>query len=393
MKPRFLKRRLFFLVYGVVVTLLLIEVGMRLMTEEARGLPEFRGTLLVPVSLLPAPRLEALRQDPATLDYVIPDPELGWTIKKSGESGLYRSNSQGLRDDRELVTPKPDGVHRTLVVGDSLAHGDEIPFVDTWCRKVQAELPEGKEIWCGAVPGYGTDQAILRLRRLLPIVKPDRVVLGLYRMNLLRNLTFVRAVQSPRTGIPFSKPRFALEKAGGLSLHNSPVLTPKATEEAFKDYGSHELSKLDMVYFPELHAGGWFEYSRIATYLRSLRVMGEFMHHQNVLLRNDGPAHQLGFALVDMVAEDLKAQNIELVLVILPDQADLMGLEDNPDTCMEFFARSLQSRGFQVVNPSQALLDDLKPSEGREALFVGGRGHPNARCTTILAREIAAYLK
>src|SRR5687767_15327143 len=49
-------------------------------------------------------------------------------------------SSQGLRDD-EVVIPKPAGVRRILVLGDSVAYGSSVPRQDTFANRLERISP------------------------------------------------------------------------------------------------------------------------------------------------------------------------------------------------------------------------------------------------------------
>lgn len=79
-----------------------------------------------------------------------------------GCSYLYALNpdhpdisSQGLRD-REVAVPKPDGVGRILVLGDSVAFGAHVPPARTFPNQLEARLGGAVEVLNASVSGYTT---------------------------------------------------------------------------------------------------------------------------------------------------------------------------------------------------------------------------------------------
>jgi lysophospholipase L1-like esterase len=54
---------------------------------------------------------------------------------------LYRINAQGFRD-RERVRPKPSGMYRILVLGDSVTFGFGVQPEESFTRLLEAELKE-----------------------------------------------------------------------------------------------------------------------------------------------------------------------------------------------------------------------------------------------------------
>lgn len=65
-------------------------------------------------------------------------------------------SSQGLRDD-EVVIPKPPGIFRILVLGDSVAYGSSLPAAETFPNRLEKMLREQfgpVEVLNAAVAGY-----------------------------------------------------------------------------------------------------------------------------------------------------------------------------------------------------------------------------------------------
>src|SRR5688500_10064208 len=65
-------------------------------------------------------------------------------------------SSQGLRDD-EVIIPKPAGVRRILVLGDSVAYGSSVPRQDTFANRLERISPRQSgpvEVINAGVMGY-----------------------------------------------------------------------------------------------------------------------------------------------------------------------------------------------------------------------------------------------
>ncbi len=356
---------------------------MRLKTETVNGVLRLNDVDLLPLPLVTANRKRALEEDHP---YLIADPHCGWTIRPNGrtDDGLYSANALGLRSaPRDLPQERADGVRRVLVVGDSIAHGDELPWEETWCARLESRLGDAYEVWCGAVPGYGTDQALLRLERLLPAVDAAVVVLGVYRQNLLRNLTFFRSLQHPRTGIPWSKPRFVL-RDGRLVLANQPAVPPSEVPSVLSSYEDTELARDDWFWTPDLYADNARYHSRIWRFLVSREKLDGFYARSRSFLQADGPAIDLGVALVRKFRRDMLAQGRRPVIVILPDEIDIEGWRSG-DPPIRPFLDALDAASVPFVETGAPLAATLSEDESPRALFVGGDGHPNGRATRIIA--------
>ncbi|HEX6201946.1 MAG TPA: SGNH/GDSL hydrolase family protein [Thermoanaerobaculia bacterium] len=195
--------------------------------------------------------------------YMRHDPELGWDLVPGGERPErgYRVNRQGIRADREVAPrPKP-GVVRVAVFGDSFAHGSDVANGDTWADRLDASHPR-LEVLNFGVPGYGTDQAYLRFRRHAADFAPHVVLLGVMSDNPQRNLSTFRPFFERRSGLPFGKPRFAVDGGGGLTLRPNPLprredyqallddppaVLPRVGRHDFFFQGSHARPPLDVL--------------------------------------------------------------------------------------------------------------------------------------------------
>ena len=147
--------------------------------------------------------------------------ERGWTLAANlhqvevFDGKRLSSNSRGLRGAREYAVPKPAGVTRIALFGDSFTFGEDVSDEETFAQQMERLLP-GVEVLNFGVHGYGHDQMLLYLREALPIYRPDVVLIGYVTDDSLRNLTRFR---------DFAKPRFRL-RDGQLVLEGTPVPTP-----------------------------------------------------------------------------------------------------------------------------------------------------------------------
>ncbi|MDD5746650.1 MAG: hypothetical protein PHO30_05235 [Candidatus Omnitrophica bacterium] len=107
------------------------------------------------------------------------------------ENGFYRINSRGLRD-RDYAIPKPSGVYRIIVLGDSVTFGTEYPVAQTYPKlleqSLQAALPPGRvEVLNAGVCGYNAVQKYIFLKTSLLAYQPDLVVFQFLNDDYRRN--------------------------------------------------------------------------------------------------------------------------------------------------------------------------------------------------------------
>jgi len=173
------RRRFLAVLVGLVVGLGLAELGMRV----AGVASPVDGSDL------------AHSWEPATVFVADPDPEVGFGVQ-AGYRGtqVYRSSVTGALvhsapaaiDARgfRAHAARPDAARRVLAIGDSTTFGLGVGDDESWPAYLQAALPPEWEVLNAGVPGRNLHQNVAWLRRELPIVRPEVVVLAFYRNDL-----------------------------------------------------------------------------------------------------------------------------------------------------------------------------------------------------------------
>jgi hypothetical protein len=171
-------------------------------------------------AFFPQPLLETIRAADAGGPLTRRDPDLGWTLKPDvawpvgsapWENGLS-TNAAGFRDAPHAEAKAP-GAYRIAVLGDSFVFGSGVAQDAILTRRLAAHLGPGFEVVNLGVPGYGTDQELLTLRRWGRKFSPDLVLVGFFWNDLMEN------VSDRIYGLP--KPRFTLE--GGRLVPHPPA--------------------------------------------------------------------------------------------------------------------------------------------------------------------------
>jgi hypothetical protein len=193
--------------------------------------------------------------------YLVPDPELGWNILANSHhhSLPYHSNAQGFRQVA-FAPHSPTGVGLAFF-GDSLVHGDEVDDETSWISQLQKRLLH-YSLWNGGVPGYGTDQALMRLEASpLKNLKIDWLFLGVALCDETRNINILRLHRSPNTALPFMKPRFIEtpqeKEGGGLQKVTPPYGEWTHLEALYLEEATHAFLKKYDFYYPKTP---WFWY-------------------------------------------------------------------------------------------------------------------------------------
>ena len=161
------------------------------------------------------------RHPPSFLSFVPAaefDPVLGWRQKANlgpelfSRAGLV-TGEHGARMNAREIRPLPQGA--ILAVGDSFTAGSDVAEHETYPAQLETLL--GRPVINAGVGGYGTDQMILAAHKLVPILDPRLLVVGILDDDI--NRAGYKVYGGAR------KPWFTVS-AGKLVPHNDPVPPP-----------------------------------------------------------------------------------------------------------------------------------------------------------------------
>lgn len=130
-----------------------------------------------------------------------------------------RINGQGFRADDDLEIPKPDGVIRIAILGDSFFMGYEATLANSFGGQIESQLAMRgvrAEIVNLAVSGFGTAESLIALESRGLAFEPDLVVLEWHSTDPTDNV---------RSGL------FALDDEGALVRANPTYLPAIATRD------------------------------------------------------------------------------------------------------------------------------------------------------------------
>lgn len=118
-------------------------------------------------------------------------PNFSYWHKTSEYKINIRTNSKGIRADREIPYAKPDGVKRIVVLGDSFGMGYEVSLEDSFLNVLEKTLNyAGKkvEIVNLSVSGHGNAEELIMLQHEGLKYSPDLVLLAWQKTDLNDNV-------------------------------------------------------------------------------------------------------------------------------------------------------------------------------------------------------------
>lgn len=277
--------------------------------------------------------------------------EYGWEPRREFrgrfDGRLVTTNREGLRGPERSRLPGP-GVHRIVLIGDSVAFGFDVSDHETFARALEAKRAE-REVLNFAVQGYGTDQSLLRLEREGLARRPRLVLLAF----CLGNDFFDNALRRFLYDGQHPKPYFTLE-GGELELHAEHLRLGAAQR-----------------------LGGFLQqHSRLFSRVVSAGTRDAGPHWQRTVLRLEErwpPLVRLAARLLGRMDASVRAAGGELLVALFPYRRSWDGETERVD----FLKRLLrEEEGVAFVDMAEGFR-----ARGLEfdALAVDKLGHLNAR--------------
>jgi hypothetical protein len=382
---------------SLAVSLGLCEAVVRLgRTADADANYYFRGRHLKPYRLpLTAVRRTVAELESAASTALIYDSFVGWTPRPHGHSrdGLAFYDAAGIRTSqtlRDYTLRSAPGVVRVALFGDSFTHCDDVSLEQSWGFHLESRLRHqgiDAEVLNFGVGGYGIDQAYLRWQRIGRSFNPDIVVLGFQPENVLRSVNLIRHLYMPRSGLPFSKPRFIL-RGDELAVVNVPTVTPTQLLETLEHLDSWDLRQFESFYNARDYEDRLWLKSQALAFVAKLvddwRTSGEWASAQVP------PAEAITLVrrIIAAFRADVATAGAHFVIVHLPTHYDLSRISTGrlPSWYADLLAELKTS--YEVVETADALLAEAA-SSSLDELFVG---HYSNRANEIVASSLAEPL-
>ncbi|MFL6194130.1 MAG: SGNH/GDSL hydrolase family protein [Thermoanaerobaculia bacterium] len=286
-----------------------------------------------------------------TSSYMVFDADLGWTIRPNGNKTQYKANSKGLRATREYPLQPPADKVRVAAFGDSFTHASGVPTGYTWEERLEAMQP-GLEVINFGIPGSDPGQGLLRYRREGVQYRPGVVLIGFMSENINRMVNTFRPFYFPRSGLPFSKPRFALQ-GGKLVLIPNPVrsieeyrrllsdperMIPRLGEHDYFYQRNNRRSRLD--FLPSV---------------RFARLIGRQYFNQPILLpggqyNTRSEAYQVTFRVLDQFYREALGNGSVPFLVMFPQRKDVRLRHAGNPVTYQPLVDELRRRGYRVID-------------------------------------------
>jgi hypothetical protein len=283
--------------------------------------------------------------------YLIFDPELGWTIRPHGDKSQYKANSKGLRATREYSLEPPPGKVRVAAFGDSFTHGSGVPTGFSWAERLEKMAP-GLEVMNFGIPGSDTGQGLLRYRREGKQYRPAVVMIGFMSENINRMVNTFRPFYFTRSGIPFSKPRFAV-RGGELVLIENPIRSAAGYEELLRDpekvlprLGEHDF------FYRRNHRRSRCDFLPSVRFARIMRAqyLDQPTFRPDGLYNTRSEAYEVTFRVLDQFYREALANGSVPVIVLYPQRKDVRLRHEGDPVTYQPLLDELRRRGYRVID-------------------------------------------
>jgi hypothetical protein len=286
-----------------------------------------------------------------TSSYMVFDADLGWTIRPNGNKPQYKANSKGMRATREYALEPPADKVRVGAFGDSFTHGSGVPTGFTWEEKLEEALP-GLEVMNFGIPGSDPGQGLLRYRREGVQYRPAVVLIGYMSENINRMVNTFRPFYFARSGIPFSKPRFAVQ-GGKLELVPNPIRSIGEYEELLRDpermlprLGEHDY------FYQRFHSRSRFDFLPSVRFARIVRNQ----YFDQPIFLPDGrynprsEAYRVTLRVLDQFYREALGHGSLPVIVLFPQRKDVRLRHERKPVTYQPLLDDLRRQGYRVID-------------------------------------------
>jgi hypothetical protein len=374
------------MLFGLLLGLILGETALRMAAPvEARD--------LLPLAY----DRDGLERITAHDTYIAFDSALGWTvargISRAAANATYRSNSAGMRSDREYAPTPPESGPRLAAFGDSFTHCDDVENDECWTSQLEAEIP-GVEVLNFGVSGYSPDQAWLRYQQEGRDYRPCAVLIGYMVENVNRVVNRFRPFYQPDTGISLGKPRFVLQ---GDRLELLPTPARSALDYTDPAWVERELGPHDFWYYPGVFAGSLFDLSHFVRLGRTVAYQRQFesLREDNEEARDIGWAYtpgSEGFEIASRVliqfARQVEADGATPVVLIFGRKSDVVAMRHNEKRVYEPLLQRLDRADVPTIDLTERLYQESKRTGVERLIDKHYRALGNAVIADGLARRL-----
>lgn len=320
------------------------------------------------------------------------DDELGWPSPRA--SVTPPRDPTGAKQNSDFPASEKACVS---AYGDSFIWGEELPPNDGWIEQLSRLI--GCRVSNYGVSGYGTDQALLRFRRMTNDAAPI-AILGIFPEDIVRNVVQYRTFSGYGPSPQLLKGRFLLDSSGKLTLIPRPRI---GLSEFIKLHVDPSLIVPHDYLLPDTRDGpvtARFPYilslMRVALHPRLLtRLTGRPSWADFFDDQHPSNALQLSIAIAEAFAHEASERGKRPLIVILPGASSFRARAKFGAFEYAPLVQRLVTRRIAVFDTGPAILATLGERSYCElyTLFADCMGHFGIAGGGVVAHVVAAELQ
>jgi len=319
------------------------------------------------------------------------DAELGWVeLPQPPDANPRQFNALAARGPRDYADAKPAGALRIVSFGDSFTYGAEVPWDASW--QAQLEMLESEwEVPNFGVNGYGTDQALLRFRRV-GALDADVVCIGLMLDNIGRNVNRYKPCLATLGGSPAAKPRFRIEN-GALEVLPAGFASERELLDAILE-GSVARRLREREFWADPDLPDWLWHST-AVRLGVLANERGRRNHRTLWLDANGEPLQLTLAILESFHREALAAGARAAPVLIwPSRPDFTGALIRGDRYWQApLVDALAARGIPCLDLSLALGAAATSKRVLDIDSLFQNMHLSRAGNAVVAREVQRWIR
>jgi hypothetical protein len=263
----------------------------------------------------------------------MPNSEGYFTNPKAGFNGYVKYDVNGIRINGNNYNYDGDSI---LIIGDSVTAGLEVDNDKTYIADLERLLFHNGckyRVYNAGVRGYGTDQSLWNLERLIAVVKPKYVIYMFNSTDFRDNKTIK---QSNRK---YGKPVYVLHD-GEIKLMNRPAKEFEFSYYAFVEYGADGYKIREGYMNDSLRAVMDYIKNNLALYL-PLKILYKRLQISPTAAL-DETVSDYDLQVLEQILKHMKNTGVELYLTSFPYEGEEVYIND--------FMRISDKQGITYLN-------------------------------------------
>ncbi|MBX2955230.1 MAG: hypothetical protein KF846_03675 [Cyclobacteriaceae bacterium] len=377
-----MKSKIFYALFLIVVTFILLEVTLRLTSTQKGHVTYLFGKKSYYLAPLDVPE-EFPDINQQTDGYGIYDADVGWSYKSWGSAvPLYYANREGIRcskDDYERgvadSTLRDTTAYTITCIGDSFTHGDEVLFEQAWPYYLEQETKA--PVLNLGVGGYGIDQATLRYIKFSP--KSKIVLLGLITGDFERACTQIYGLSG---GGLKTKPIFEFT-GDSVTVKNIPALHGNALKSEFQNPGHSAFFAREAGY-PALFVKRWPDHFYV---IRVLKTLSIWRNARKPIYKTDDSRLTYCLNILSYLNDKVKENDAELYIVLLDNLNTFEDWKKGEGDPWALLKNKFEERKLRYVSMDRLMFDQYQQTP--DSIINKGMVHYTPHANLLVARWLS----